>query len=141
MDILTTNTFRFVTPAGPDAVWRALTGPDQTGLWFHGLTLESDWSPGSIVTARSAGGTLAGEVLAVAAPRRLSFTLAAGDDQPETFVTWEIHDAEEGSTVRLYLDEPDADDDTQATWVPVISALRALLSDSEVSTGSASSQE
>lgn len=141
MDILTTNTFRVVTPAGPDAVWRALTSPDQTARWFHGLTVESDWRPGSTVTARSAGGTLAGEVLAVAAPRRLSFTLAAGDEQPETFVTWEIHDAEVGSTVRLYLDEPDADDDTRATWLPVILALRALLSDSEVSTGSASPQE
>ena len=136
MDILTTELFRFTTAAGPDAVWRTLTSPALTSRYFHGLSLESDWQPGSRVTARSRSGRLVGEVLAVAEPRRLSFTLAADDDQPETFVTWEIHDGEggapaPGAIVRLYVDEPDGDDETESTWLPVISALQAVLADAE----------
>ncbi|MEA2901225.1 MAG: hypothetical protein QOH36_1112 [Actinomycetota bacterium] len=131
MDILTTELFRFTTAAGPDAVWRTLTSPALTTRYFHGLALESDWQPGSPVTARSRSGRLVGEVLAVAEHRRLSFTLAADHDQPETFVTWEIHDAEVGSIIRLYVDEPDGDDETEVTWLPVISALQAVLADAE----------
>jgi uncharacterized protein YndB with AHSA1/START domain len=130
MDMLTTETFRITTPAGPETVWRMLTTPELTRRWFHGLILESRWQAGSPVAATGTGGRLTGEVLAVAEPRRLSFTLAAGDDQPETFVTWEIHDAGtapgDGSIVRLYVDE-DADGQTESAWLPVISNLHALL--------------
>ena len=31
--------------------------------------------------------------------------------------------------VRLYVDEPDGDDETESTWLPVISALQAVLAD------------
>jgi len=135
VDILTTELFRFTTAAGPDTVWQSLTSPALTGRWFHGLTLESSWLPGGAVTARGVGGRLVGEVLAVSAPRRLSFTLAADEDQPETFVTWDIHDAaagvpEAGSIVRLYVDEPDGDGETERAWLPVISALQAVLAGS-----------
>lgn len=133
MDIITTELFRFTTDATPGAVWRTLTHPELTARYFHGFRLESDWRPGSTVTARSAAGSLAGEVLAVHEPRRLSFTLAAADDQPETFVTWELHDGEPGSIVRLYVDEPEADADTAPVWLPVVTALQAVLSDAPAS--------
>ena len=131
MDILTTELFRFTTAAGPDAVWRTLTSPALTRRYFHGLSLESDWRPGAIVTACGRGGHLVGEVLAVAEPRRLSFTLAVDEYEPETFVTWEIHDGEAGSIVRLYVDEANAGDRTGSAWLPVVSALQAVLADSE----------
>ncbi len=134
MDILTTELFRFTTAAGPEAVWQTLTSPESTPRYFHGLSLRSDWRAGSSVTARGRGWKLVGEVLAVAEPRRLSFTLAADDDQPETFVTWEIHrdddaSANPGSIVRLYVDEPDGGADTESAWLPVISALQAVLAE------------
>jgi uncharacterized protein YndB with AHSA1/START domain len=134
VDILTTELFRFTTTAAPEAVWRTLTSPAVTPRYFHGLSLRSDWQPGSTVTAQGRDWRLGGEVLAVAEPRRLSFTLAADDDQPETFVTWEVHrdDADSqnpGSIVRLYVDEPDGGADTESAWLPVISALRSVLAD------------
>ena len=101
-------------PPAPTPCGGQLTSPALTSRYLHGLSLESDWQPGATVTARGRDGRLVGEVLAVAEPRRLSFTLAADDDQPETFVTWEIHDAETGSIVRLYVDEPDGDGETEA---------------------------
>jgi uncharacterized protein YndB with AHSA1/START domain len=132
VDILTTELFRFTTTAGPEAVWRTLTSSQSTPRYFHGLSLRSDWRPGSAVTARGRGWRLVGEVLAVAEPRRLSFTLAADGDQPETFVTWEVHrvddgSPEAGSIVRLYVDEPDGGDDTESAWLPVVSALQSVL--------------
>lgn len=134
MDILTTELFRFTTSAGPDTVWRTLTSAEQTARYFHGLTLESSWQPGATVTAASRVGQLVGEVLAVEQPRRLSFTLAADEYQPETFITWEVHHAADdgGSIVRLYVDEPAGGprDDTRSAWVPVISALQSVLADS-----------
>ncbi len=131
MDILITEVFRFTTPAAPEAVWRTLTSPDQTSRYFHGFTVESEWRPGSAVTATSSAGRLVGEVLSVEEPRRLSFTLAVGDDQPESFVTWEVHRADDGSIVRLYVDEPSGGDrnDADLAWLPVISALHSLLAD------------
>jgi uncharacterized protein YndB with AHSA1/START domain len=134
VDILTTELFRFTTVADPCAVWRTLTSPTMTGRYLHGLTLESDWNPGSAIIARGEGGRLVGEVLSVAEPRRLSYTLAADEEQPETFITWEIHDidggqGEPGSIVRLYVDEPDGGEDTKSVWLPVISALQSVLTE------------
>jgi len=134
VDILTTELFRFTTDAGAEAVWSTLTTPGLTDGYFHGFHLESDWRPGSPVTARRPGAQLVGEVLGVEEPRRLSFTLAAGDEQPETFVTWEIHRAETespdaGSIVRLWVDEPAGGDHTEAAWRPVVSGLRSVLAD------------
>jgi uncharacterized protein YndB with AHSA1/START domain len=134
VNMLTTETFRITSPAEPDAVWRMLTTPSLTPRWFQGLALESDWRPGSTVTAAGPGRCLVGEVLAAAPPRRLSFTLATGDDQPETFVTWEIHDAGDadgGSIIRLYVDE-DADGATDSPWLPVVTGLRAILAGASV---------
>ncbi len=129
--MLTTDLFRFTTPAAPTAVWRTLTSPDQTGRYLHGFSVESEWRPGSTVTATSRAGRLVGEVLAVEEPRRLSYTLAVDETQPETFVTWEVHHADGGSIVRLWVDEPTGGDpdDTELAWLPVISALRSLLAD------------
>lgn len=129
MDILTTELFRFTTPAAPGTVWLALTTPERTRRYLHGFSLASDWRPGSTVTATSRAGRLVGEVLAVETPRRLSFTLAADETQPETFVTWEVHRADAGSIVRLWVDEPAGGGDTELAWLPVVHALQSVLAE------------
>ena len=128
-DGLVTELFRFTTVADPCTVWRKLTSRTPISQYLHGLSLESDWQTGSPVTARGTGPSLVGEVLAAVEPRRLSYTLAVDDDHPETFVTWEIHDGhgDTGAIVRLYVDEPDGTRSTRAAWMPVISALQAVL--------------
>ena len=50
--------------------------------------------------------TLTGEVLIAQEPRRLSYSLQAGQGQPATYVTWAIPGTSTGCVVRLYVDEP-----------------------------------
>jgi uncharacterized protein YndB with AHSA1/START domain len=129
-EMLSTELFRFATTADPGAVWRALTCSPLTSRYFHGLTLVSDWQPGSPVTAHGHPAPMGGVVLDNVEGHRLSFTLGAGDDQPETFVTWEIRETASGSIVRLYVDEL-VDEDTETVWLAVVSGLQALLATME----------
>ncbi len=126
MNGIATQLFRFATAATPQRVWASLT----TGRYLYGLAPSSDWRPGSAVVFAGDGRTVAGEVLAAEEPRRLSYSLRAGDGQPETYVTWEILGDGAGSVVRLYVDEPagvDADAETESAWLGVTARLESFL--------------
>lgn len=133
MTTIGTSRFHFTTPARPEQVWSALTRPELTARYLFGMALQSDWQAGSAVVVAPPVGSgseesLVGEVLAVEAGRRLSYTLSSGPNDPTTFVTWEIEPADQGSTVRLYVDETTCPDgDTEETWLPAVSALRTTL--------------
>ena len=121
---MTTQLFRFATDAAPARVWAALT----TGRYLYGLAPSSQWRPGAAVTFTGEATTISGDVLAVEEPRRLSYTVRAGDGQPETYVTWEIDDDEgNGSIVRLYVDEPDGDTGGEAAWLRIVARLESIL--------------
>jgi uncharacterized protein YndB with AHSA1/START domain len=128
-----TNVFHLDTMAGPERVWEALTDPVLTARYLHGLRATSAWRPGARVTFAAGDFALSGEVLASEGPRRLSYTVAAGDGQPATYVTWEIWPEGDGAVVRLYVDDPDQpmatgpDPEAQAVWSEVIQALAAVL--------------
>ena len=68
-------------------------------------------------------------------PRRLSYSLGAGDGQPTTYVTWEIRESagQAGSRVRLYVDEaqagPKGEEEAEKVWKRVISSLAAVLAE------------
>ena len=124
--------------AGPQRVWDALTATGIPLPYFHGMTVTSDWQPGSTITMRLEGElaqgdrelsevTICGEVLAVDPPRRLSYTLGECKSDPTVYVTWELHPQEGRTLVRLYIDEPHtstgSDDDLHIIWLPVLSAL------------------
>ena len=138
---ITTQMFRFATDAGSHDVWAALTRPDLTPRYLYGLAARSEWRPGATVTFTGEAATLTGEVLAAEEPRRLSYSLrAAGEGQPETYVTWEIVDAEPpapgrsglgGTVVRLYVDEPDGDAGAEAAWLRVMARLESVLAGAE----------
>jgi uncharacterized protein YndB with AHSA1/START domain len=122
---ITTQLFRFASDAAPARVWAVLT----TGRYLYGLAPASEWRPGVPVKFSSEAATLFGDVLAVEEPRRLSYTVRAGEGQPETYVTWEIVDDEGGSVVRLYVDEPDGDAGGESAWLRVVARLESLLAD------------
>lgn len=133
MDGIASEVFRFATDAGPDRVWAALTRPEVTARYLYGLAASSEWRAGTTVVFTGEGVTLSGEVLAAEAPRRLSYSVHAGDGQPETYVTWEIVGDRSGSVVRLYVDEtgePDADVETESAWLRVVAGLQSLLATS-----------
>lgn len=132
--MIATQLFRFATPARPEQVWLALTRPALTATYLYGLAAHSDWRAGStIVFTGGVGPTVTGEVLAAEEPRRLSYSLTAGDGQPATYVTWEVVEEDGITVVRLYVDEPGAstgpegDTEMEATWLRAVARLESVL--------------
>jgi uncharacterized protein YndB with AHSA1/START domain len=131
--------------ADAERVWDALTATKTPLSYFHGMTVTSDWQPGSTITMRQEdelgqGGTrkfwnvaICGEVLAADPPHRLSYTLGECQSDPTVYVTWELRSGDGLTIVRLYIDEPDAhpgsEDDLDIVWLPILSALAENLSD------------
>ena len=130
--------------ADAERVWDALTATKTSLSYFHGMTVTSDWRPGSTITMRQKdelrqGDTrkfwdvaICGEVLAADPPHRLSYTLGECQSDPTVYVTWELRAGDGLTIVRLYIDEPDAypgsEDDLDITWLPILSALTENLS-------------
>lgn len=132
--MIATQLFRFATRARPEQVWLALTRPALTATYLYGLAAHSDWRAGSPITFTGGGSsTVTGEVLAAEEPRRLSYSLAAGDGQPATYVTWEVVEEDGVTVVRLYVDEPGAstgrggDTEIEATWLRAVARLESVL--------------
>jgi uncharacterized protein YndB with AHSA1/START domain len=124
--------FRVITSADPGRVWNALTATGFPLPYLHGMTVESDWRPGARVTMEFTGPwRLTGEVLAAERPRRLSYTLDDPPGSPTVYVTWELRGIEDGTIIRLHVDEPwplaDNTDDLETAWLPVLSGLVKYL--------------
>ena len=120
--------FHAITSANPECVWDALTA---TGLpldYLHGMTVDTDWQPGARVTmALSDPWRLSGEVLAAERPDRLSYTLDDPPGSPSVYVTWELRRTDDGTIIRLDVDEPGppvgSTEDLESAWLPVLSGL------------------
>ena len=120
--------FHAITSANPECVWDALTA---TGLpldYLHGMTVDTDWQPGARVTmALSDQWRLSGEVLAAERPHRLSYTLDDPPGSPSVYVTWELRRTDDGTIIRLDVDEPGppvgSTEDLESAWLPVLSGL------------------
>ena len=116
----------------PERVWEALTATGIPLGYLYGMTVESDWRPGTSVTVTLGDqARLTGDVLVADRPRRLSYTLGDRPGQPSVYVNWELRALGDATIVRLYVDEPwpDADptDDLEAAWLPVLYDLVAYL--------------
>ena len=122
MDGIATRLFRFATDAGPDRVWAALT----TARYLYGMAPSSEWRPGAAVAFAGEGTALSGEVLAAEKPHRLSYSLRAGDGQPDTYVTWDILGDGAGSVVLLFVDEP-GEPEVEPAWLEVVTRLESAL--------------
>jgi uncharacterized protein YndB with AHSA1/START domain len=123
--------FEFETTGCAEQVWRVLTSPGSTRRFLFGMSLESTWTSRSPITACLDGAqVLEGEVLFACCPHRLSFVLASGLGQPQTYITWDIGTYDAVTKVRLCVDESGTDDpdEVERSWQPVVSNLRALLS-------------
>ena len=91
---------RALLPAPPEAVWDAITAPDQLPQWF-GADVEFDLAPGGQARFRGHDGDRRrGVVEEVDAPRRL------------TFRWWPLGHPLDASTVTVEL-EPSGDDATE----------------------------
>ena len=65
--------------ASVDAVWNAITDPDQTVQYFYGTRVRSDWQVGSSMNYYDANGGLVseGQIISIDPPKRIEFTFLA----------------------------------------------------------------
>jgi uncharacterized protein YndB with AHSA1/START domain len=126
-----TNTFSCHTDADLGRVWTALTDPEQTKAYLYGLALHSEWTAGAALEVVLGERTvLAGRVLCVRKPERLSYLLQEAPDQPSAYLTWLVRPSRTGATVGLSVDEIECADgviDGEDTWLPVLAGLQHLL--------------
>jgi uncharacterized protein YndB with AHSA1/START domain len=120
--------FRALTSAKPVCVWGALTATGVPLDYLPGMTVDTDWQPGSRLTMELTDQwRVAGEVLAADRPRRLSYTLDDPPGSPCVYVTWELRLTDDGTIIRLSVDEPwplaGSTEDLENAWLPVLSGL------------------
>lgn len=130
------QTHTFYLGATPRAVWTALTDPEVTPRWFHGLRVQGTWQAGGTVQWTQAGSDRAsvhGEILEIEDEKDLlhTFHLSATDD-PTTRVRIRIAD-EGGGVCRLVLTHVGFAERTEtwhqvsAGWPRALSALKTWL--------------
>jgi uncharacterized protein YndB with AHSA1/START domain len=125
-----TQTFRLLTPAAPERVWGALTCPETASAYLHGLTPRTCWSSGAPVEWQSTVGAIPGQVLHADPPYRLSVTVEDSSGT-STYLTWQVRAADEGTVIRLDVEESPAgastDVELEDVWLPVLHRLGQLL--------------
>ncbi|MGO9489267.1 MAG: ArsR/SmtB family transcription factor [Solirubrobacteraceae bacterium] len=133
--------FEIYIKTTPERLWEAITDPELRRRYSFGVSVSSDWEPGSRYEAIHPGSqTLIseGENLEVDPPRRLvqSFT-ARWSDQVESEgtsrVTWEIEPV--GDSCRLLVIHDQLGDGANAElyggWPMILSGLKTLLETGE----------
>ncbi len=126
-----------------NAVWRALTTPDQIRKWFFGVETRTDWQVGGpIVHSGEWQGQPyedKGTIVEFDPPRRLVHThwspLSGLPEAPENYqvVAWEL-EGPDGATVLTVSEENLLSEQAKATsetaWATVLENLRRLLESS-----------
>jgi uncharacterized protein YndB with AHSA1/START domain len=130
-DPVLTQTFRLLTPASPERVWSVLTCPEVAATYLHGLTPRTCWSSGAPVEWQSGGPvSIPGQVLHADPPYRLSVTVEDGSGTC-TYLTWQVRAADEGTVIRLDVEESPAgastDVELEDVWLPVLQRLGDVL--------------
>jgi uncharacterized protein YndB with AHSA1/START domain len=140
-EVQTTQVYRIVIKATPEAIWEAITEPAFTERYFHGSRISvtpahySSLGPDDSVRADE-------PVHEFDPPRRLVHgwrSLYSPDlaDEPESRVTWEIEPQDDGTCVlTLVHDRLEGAPKTAASvagvgWMTVLSGLKTLLETGE----------
>ena len=124
----------------PERLWEAITNPELRRRYNFGLTVESDWTPGSRYQGVSsvAGPILEGENLEVVPPRRLvqSFRALWSEDvkrEGTSRVTWEIEPVGDSCRLTVIHDQlrDGANPELFGGWMMILSGLKTLLETGE----------
>ncbi|HWD65806.1 MAG TPA: SRPBCC domain-containing protein [Solirubrobacteraceae bacterium] len=129
--------FEIYIKTTPERLWEAITNRDLRRQYHFGVSVESDWTPGSHYQAIGPGrpGVLhQGENLEVDPPRKLvqSFTALWGEDvkrEGTSRVTWEIEPVADSCRLTVTHDRLGEDASTQlyGGWPMILSGLKTLL--------------
>lgn len=142
---MTEPTFVYTTHIAttPERLWQALTSSEFTEQYWAGSALESDWQVGSPVVERNPNHEgFYGEVLAVDAPRVLSYTFQTAENSSTggkpTRVVFELRPFGEVITLKVTHDElPAGEPGTRFLreigqgWSAILSSLKTLLETGE----------
>jgi uncharacterized protein YndB with AHSA1/START domain/DNA-binding transcriptional ArsR family regulator len=125
----------------PERLWRAITDPADTLLYYYGTRVESDWKAGSrLVYYDGDEISIDCQVVEIDPPHRLiqtfnaNFAPDAANDRPSR-VTWTIEKM--GDVCRLTLVHDDFDGETETYrqvehgWAEILSGLKTLLETGE----------
>jgi uncharacterized protein YndB with AHSA1/START domain len=129
-DPVLTQRFRLLSPAAPERDWAVLTSPDAAPSYLHGLTPRTCWSNGAPVEWETAVGAIPGQVLHADPPYRLSVTVEDCSGA-SVYLTWQVRAADDGTVIRLDVEESPAgtstDTELEDVWLPVLARLGDLL--------------
>ena len=128
----------------PERLWEAIVDPELRSKYNFGVSIHSDWKPGSRLETRhpKADGPLGeGEVLEVDPPRRLVHTMVAlwSDEvkrEGASRVTWDIEPAGDSCHLTVTHDElrEGANDELYGGWPMILSGLKTWLETGELLT-------
>jgi uncharacterized protein YndB with AHSA1/START domain len=130
-----------IVDAKPNAIWDALTDPEQVRSWMVGTTVTTDWEVGSPITWQGEMNGKPyedkGEVLEAEAPSRLSMThyspLMGQEDRPENYhtVTYTLTPTRDGrTTVALEQDGNESAEQAEQfsqNWQGMLESLRQTV--------------
>jgi uncharacterized protein YndB with AHSA1/START domain len=121
----------------PERLWRAITDPEDTMLYYYGTRVESDWKPGSRLLYFDGDEiSLDCKIIEIEPPKRLvhTFTMSyepgLAAERPSR-VSWVIE--KQGEVCRLTLVHDNFDGETETYrevehgWVDILSSLKTLL--------------
>ncbi len=122
------------------SLWNALTRPESTALWFHGLRVKCDWRVGSAISFvldddPQGRALVVGEIVDVRERENVLFGFRlTGHDDPVTRVRWNLEPADaSGEVVRFtvtHVGFPERNTtwhQTAAGWPIALSSLKSLL--------------
>ena len=128
----------------PERLWEAITDPEIRSRYNFGVSVSSDWRPGSRIetTHAKADGPLGeGEVLEADPPRRLVHTMVAlWDDEVKSEgssrVTWDIEPVGDSCRLTLTHDQlrEGASEQLYGGWPMILSGLKTWLETGELLT-------
>jgi uncharacterized protein YndB with AHSA1/START domain len=133
------HVFRIHIRATPEEVWRAITDPEFTRLYFHHTAFESALAPGSPMRYVMSDGSdaVVGEIEEVDPPHRLVMTWralydAAMADEPPSRVEWQLDPGGEGVTqvTTIHRDlamSPVTSASVGTGWIWILDSMKSLL--------------
>jgi uncharacterized protein YndB with AHSA1/START domain/DNA-binding transcriptional ArsR family regulator len=134
--------FEIYIKTTPEQLWKAITDTEMRRKYNFGVTVTSDWTPGSRFEGVGGGQPiLEGENLEVDPPRRLvqSFRALWGEDvksEGTSRVTWEIEPVGDSCLLKVTHDQlrEGANNQLYGGWPMILSGIKTLLETGEILT-------